>query len=220
MTDLPLYLQILTAIGIVAFAASGALVAARAGMDWLGVSTLAAAAAIGGGTARDLLIDRVPGWLTDFWPYVILIAITVVVVWAVIRIFPFSRFPRWLDKAFLLTDALGLATFTVVGTDIALDAGFSAGPAVLLGVISGIGGGIVRDLLASRRVEVFSGGEVYGLAAIIAAVTFVLAQGLPGEAAAIIAVLVGLAVRLIAVTLGLRAPTLTPRGFEHPPTTL
>lgn len=219
MTDLPLYLQILTAIGVVAFAASGALVAARAGMDWLGVTTLAAATAIGGGTVRDLLIDRVPGWLTDFWPYVILIGATVAVVWFAARLFPSTRFPRWVDQAFTTTDAIGLATFTVVGTDIARDAGYTAGPAVVLGVIGGIGGGIIRDLLASRRVEVFSGGEVYGLAAIFASVTFVLAQGLPGEAAAIIAVLVGLAVRMIAVTLGLRAPTLGPtEPPRHPPT--
>ena len=88
MLELPLPLLAMTVMGIVAFAASGAVAGARAGMDWLGVSTLAAVTAIGGGTLRDLLMVQTPGWLIDFWPTITLIAITVVVVWFAARVFP------------------------------------------------------------------------------------------------------------------------------------
>ena len=66
MLDLPTPLLVMSVIGLVAFAASGAIAGARAGMDWLGLTSLAAVTAIGGGTVRDLLMATVPGWLRDF----------------------------------------------------------------------------------------------------------------------------------------------------------
>jgi uncharacterized membrane protein YeiH len=215
MLDLPVALLVMSVIGIVAFAASGALVGARAGMDWLGVSTLAAVTAIGGGTLRDLLMARVPGWLTDFWITVGLIAVTVIVVWISVRAFPWQRHRRWMGRLFTLSDAVGLAAFTVTGTDLARRAGFGVGPAVVLGVLSGIGGGVLRDVLAGRRVQIFT-GEVYALAAAAGSIAF-LAVG--SFAFPWVASLVGLAlvllVRLGAVAMGWRVPTL-PGESESP----
>lgn len=74
MPDLDAALAVLTMIGLAAFAISGALSGARVGMDWLGLSTLAAVTAIGGGTLRDILMTRTPGWLIDFWPTLLIIA--------------------------------------------------------------------------------------------------------------------------------------------------
>jgi len=205
--ELPLPLLVMTVVGIVAFAASGAVAGARAGMDWLGVSTLAAVTAIGGGTLRDLLITETPGWLVDFWPTVILIAITVVVVWIAARVFPWQRHRAWMGHVFLFTDAIGLAAFTIVGTDIARDAGFSYGPAVVLGVISGIAGGIIRDIIAGIRISIFD-GEVYALAAVAGSVAFLLTQSFGDWVPFLVGVSVTLIIRLGAVTLGWQVPTL------------
>jgi uncharacterized membrane protein YeiH len=205
--ELPLPLLVMTVVGIVAFAASGAVAGARAGMDWLGVSTLAAVTAIGGGTLRDLLMVQTPGWLIDFWPTITLIAITVVVVWFAARVFPWQRHTTWMGRVFIFTDGIGLAAFTIVGTDIARDAGFPAGPAVVLGVISGIGGGIIRDVLAGKRISIFD-GEVYALAAVAGSVAFILTESFGEWVPFIVGVSITLVIRLGAVALGWQVPTL------------
>lgn len=177
-------------------------------MDWLGVSALAAVTAIGGGTLRDLLMVQTPFWLIDFWPTVGVIAATVVVVWIVALVAPWQTNPRWMGHVFTVTDAIGLAAFTVVGTDVATKAGFGFGPALVLGVLSGIGGGIVRDLIAGRRISVFFTGEVYALAAALGAIAFLLTQDLGSWTPFIVGIAVTLVVRLGAKALGWRVPTL------------
>ena len=208
MLEMPLALLVMSFIGVVAFAASGALVAARAGMDWLGLSSLAAVTAVGGGTMRDLLMARVPQWLTDFWITLGLIAGTVVVIWISVRALPRQQDSHWMSRLFTLSDAAGLAAFSVAGTDIAHRAGFGVGPAVVLGVLSGVGGGVLRDVLAGRRIQIFT-GEVYALAAIVGAVGFLAVDIVaPPWAATVVGVALVLVVRLGAVTLGWRVPTL------------
>ncbi len=95
MFELPLPLTIALVVGTIAFAASGAVAGVRAGMDWLGVSTLAAVTAIGGGTLRDLLMVTTPFWLIDFWPTVGIIAATVLVVWIIALAAPWQTNPGW-----------------------------------------------------------------------------------------------------------------------------
>ena len=211
MLELAPPLLAMTIVGVIAFAASGAVAGARAGMDWLGLTTLAAVTAIGGGTLRDLLMVQTPGWLLDFWPTVALIGVTVVAVWIAARVFPWQRYRHWMARLFTLSDAIGLAAFTVVGTDIALDGGFAAGPAVILGVISGVGGGIIRDVLAGRRIAIFT-GEVYALAALAGSVAFLASRGLGPLAPFLIGVSIALIIRLGAVTMGWRVPTLPTDG--------
>ena len=207
MPELETVLAVLTLVGLAAFAISGALSGARVGMDWLGLSTLAAVTAIGGGTLRDILMTRTPGWLIDFWPTLIIIAGAVIGVWAVVRLTPRTGPHSWMVYLFSTTDAIGLATFTVVGTDIALNAGFGAGPSIVLGVISGIGGGVIRDVIAGRRVAIFT-GEVYALAAATGAIIFVLTQPFTPWLPVVLAVGATLAIRLGAIALGWRVPTL------------
>lgn len=211
MLELAPPLLAMTIVGVIAFAASGAVAGARAGMDWLGLTTLAAVTAIGGGTLRDLLMVQTPGWLLDFWPTVALISVTVVAVWIAARVFPWQRYRHWMARLFTLSDAIGLAAFTVVGTDIALDGGFAAGPAVILGVISGVGGGIIRDVLAGRRIAIFT-GEVYALAALAGSVAFLASRGLGPLAPFLIGVSIALIIRLGAVAMGWRVPTLPTDG--------
>ncbi|MFM7144750.1 MAG: trimeric intracellular cation channel family protein [Actinomycetales bacterium] len=217
MPDLDAALAVLTIIGLAAFAISGALSGARVGMDWLGLSTLAAVTAIGGGTLRDILMTRTPGWLIDFWPTLLIIAGAVIAVWVVVRLTPRSGPHSWMVYLFSTTDAIGLATFTVVGTDIALKAGLGAGPAVVLGVISGIGGGIIRDIIAGRRVAIFT-GEVYALAATAGAIVFVLTQPLAPWIPVVLGLGATLSIRLGAIALGWRVPTLAlPQEPEREP---
>ena len=207
--DLPLPLLIMTAIGIVAFAASGAVTGARAGMDWFGLTALAAVTAIGGGTLRDVLMAQTPSWLVDFWPTVALIAVAVIGVWIAAKVFPWQRHRYWMSRFFTVTDAIGLAAFTAVGTDAALDAGFGFGPALVLGVLSGVAGGIIRDLLAGQRITIFT-GEVYALAAAGGSVGFLLTTSFGGWVPFIVGVGITLVIRLGAVALGWRVPTLSP----------
>lgn len=208
MFELPLPLTIALVVGTIAFAASGAVAGVRAGMDWLGVSSLAAVTAIGGGTLRDLLMVTTPFWLIDFWPTVGIIAATVLVVWVLALLAPWQTNPGWMRHVFTVTDAVGLAAFTVVGTDVARSAGFGVGPALILGVLSGIGGGIIRDLIAGRRISVFFTGEVYALAAALGSAAFLATSGLGAWTPFIVGIAVTLVVRLGAMALGWRVPTL------------
>src|ERR1700744_5388688 len=185
-------------VGTVAFAVSGAAVAVRAGMDWLGVAVLAVVTAVGGGTLRDLLLGRVPvGWIQDPWPvWVALGAAAVVGAEA-------SWHPRQAPDSLrlvLAADAAGLAVFTVAGTELALATGTSGPVAVLLGVITGTGGGVARDVLARQRPLVLA-GQIYALSAaagatILVALTEVHAAA---EAARWTAVAVTLVLRLLAI---------------------
>jgi len=206
--ELPLPLTIALVVGTIAFAASGAVTGVRAGMDWLGVSSLAAVTAIGGGTLRDLLMVTTPFWLIDFWPTVGIIAATVLVVWVLALLAPWQTNPGWMRHVFTVTDAVGLAAFTVVGTDVARSAGFGVGPALILGVLSGIGGGIIRDLIAGRRISVFFTGEVYALAAALGSAAFLATSGLGAWTPFMVGIAVTLVVRLGAMALGWRVPTL------------
>jgi uncharacterized membrane protein YeiH len=114
-------------IGTIAFAVSGAAVAVRAGMDWLGIAVLAVVAAVGGGTLRDLLMGRLPvGWIRDPWQVWVALGTAAVII-AEAYWHPRSR-PDSL-RFVLVADAAGLAAFTVTGTQLALAAGVS-GPNV------------------------------------------------------------------------------------------
>jgi len=193
--------------GTVAFAVSGAAVAVRAGMDWLGVAVLAVVTAVGGGTLRDLLLGRVPvGWIQDPWPVWVALGTAAVVV---AEAYWHPRQAPDSLRLVLAADAAGLAVFTVAGTELALAAGTSGPVAVLLGVITGTGGGVARDVLARQRPLVLA-GQIYALsaaagAAILVALTEVHAAA---EAARWTAVAVTLVLRLLAIRYSWSLPSI------------
>lgn len=160
-------------MGLVAFALSGAAVAVRAGMDWLGIVVLATITSIGGGTIRDLLIGGGVGWVAEPWPIWVALGTSVVVI-GVSHWSP-QHEPDSL-RVVLVADAAGLAVFTVLGTTLALSAGVERDVAVLLGVVTGVGGGVLRDVLAGQRPLVLV-GQVYALTAIAGSVLFVALDG-------------------------------------------
>lgn len=158
---------VVAVIGTIAFATSGVLAAAEAGLDWLGATVLAVVVSIGGGTIRDILIGNSPvTWVQDEWP--VMVALGTVVVGLVMLRLPWHIDPR--NQAwYLASDAIGLGAFVVLGTTIALDSGTSAFIAVFMGVITGVGGGVIRDIFTGRTPIVFV-GQVYAVAGLVGAI--------------------------------------------------
>lgn len=198
---------VVSVIGTVAFALSGVMAATEAGMDWLGGVVLAAVAAIGGGTVRDLLIDNRVFWIVDEWPLIVSL-VTAAVAIVVLRARP-SVDPRRASW-YVASDAVGLGAFAVVGTSIALESGTSYFIAAFMGVITGVGGGVLRDVFARRMPIVFV-GEIYAVAALIGTLShLVLVEVKAGEIAELwVPLAVVVVVRAAAVRWSLRLPRLT-----------
>jgi uncharacterized membrane protein YeiH len=130
-------------VGAAVFAVTGVLAAARQNMDVLSFVIIGVVTAVGGGTLRDLMLDQPLFWLVDSsYLYVAALA-------AVATFFFEQRFRATL-RAFLYLDAIATALFTVLAIDKTLQLGFESGIAVVMGVITGIGGGIIRDVLTGQ----------------------------------------------------------------------
>lgn len=155
--------------GVAVFAASGASAAVVKRLDLFGVVFVGFVAALGGGIFRDLVIDVVPPLAFADWRYAVVAATTSVVV--------FYLHPQLarLRRTVLVLDAAGLGLFTVTGTVKALDAGVSALGACLIGLLTGIGGGLGRDLLTGE-IPVVLRREIYAVAALAGAVAVVAAD--------------------------------------------
>ncbi|KRF16089.1 trimeric intracellular cation channel family protein [Nocardioides sp. Soil796] len=169
MSSMPL-LVTFDLIGIFVFAISGALVAVRKQLDLFGVLVLAGTTGLGGGFLRDVLIDATPPAALADWRYLIVPVaaglITFVQHPALGRMEPYVN----------VFDAFGLSLFCVTGTIKAMEHGLGPAPAALMGMVTGIGGGMARDVLAGRVPVVFR-GELYATPALAgAAVAAVLHQ--------------------------------------------
>jgi uncharacterized membrane protein YeiH len=200
----PLY--VLDLLGVAVFAASGALAAGRKRMDLLGVLVVGAVTAVGGGTLRDLLLDRHPVfWMAD--P-----AYLSVIIGAVIVTLVYERFRRPSASALAIADAFGLALFTIGGAQIAERAGVSSIIVVLMAAMTGVAGGALRDVLMAE-IPLILKRDIYATASIAGATAYLLFQsiGLSHDLAALIGVLVVVMLRLAAIFWGLRLPTVTPR---------
>ena len=187
-------------------ALTGVLDAGRKQMDLVGVVMVGTATALGGGTVRDILLQRPVFWLSDQIYLIVAVATTLIIFFAV-------RGLRLPQQLFLIPDAIGLALFTVVGTQISLQAGAPWLAASLLGVITGVVGGVVRDVLCNEVPLIFVRGELYATAAWIGAVALIGLQSL--GVSAIIAAWAGmatvLAVRLAAMAFKITLPTYSSR---------
>jgi uncharacterized membrane protein YeiH len=200
-----MYLYLMDLVGVFAFAVSGALTAGRKGMDLFGVPVVAAVTAIGGGTVRDVLLDRPVYWLSDV-TYLYVIAAAAVCTLVYVR---FRRPPR---GALLVADAFGLAVFTVLGVRAGLGAGVSPLIAVIMGAITGVVGGAVRDVLCGETPLILR-REIYATAAVAGATTYVVLNAWVGQGAITVtaSIAVTLLLRLAAVRLDLSLPTEGPK---------
>lgn len=198
-----IYLAGIAAVAV--SAATGVLEAGRKPIDLFGMVLVALTAALGGGTLRDLLLDRPAFWIVD--P-----AYLVTALGAGVATFAVVRLVRLPPNLFLVPDAIGLALFTVVGTDVSLAHGVPWLAATFLGVVTGVFGGVLRDMLANEVPLVFS-GELYGTAAWAGALLYVgLASfGVAIAPAAGLAFALIVAGRLAAIRWRIRLPTFRAR---------
>lgn len=193
---------LLELLGVAVFAVSGVLAAGRKGLDVLGVAVIAVVTAIGGGTLRDLLLDRHPiFWLANTTHLWVILGATAVTL-------AYVRFWIATSRALLVADALGLAFFTIAGVQIAEQAGYSDLIAVLMGTITGVAGGVFRDVLTAEIPLVMRPGRLYATAAIIGAVSYLLLAGLdvPPDVAALVGMGVIAGLRLAAILWRLELP--------------
>ena len=160
-------LHILDLFGVAVFAISGALAAGKRRMDLFGVVVLASVTALGGGTLRDMILDVGPVfWVTD--PiYLIVVVAAAVATFFTVRLF--SLPPMLLAVA----DAVGLAVFTVLGTEKALSVDMPGSIAVVMGVVTGVVGGMIRDVL-SGEIPLILRREIYATASLCGALVLTL----------------------------------------------
>lgn len=199
------FLLILDLGGTFVFAISGAMVGVRQRLDIFGVLVLSFAASSAGGLARDLLIGAVPPAAISDWRYfaVAMTAGLVTFLWSS----PVSR----LHTPILMFDAIGLAFFAVSGAEKALAYHLSPLMAALLGMLTGIGGGMARDILVARTPSVLK-GDLYAVAALAAAAVVVIGNlvGWPVLPTAAGAGLLCLGIRLLAILRGWGLPVADP----------
>ena len=187
-------LHVIFVVAIAAEAMTAALAAGRRRMDWFGVCVLAVVTALGGGTMRDTLLGHYPlSWVAD--PSLLLIASGAALVTIAL-----ARFMETLRWPFLILDALGLVVFTIIGCNVAIGMGQSPVIVIVAGMITGIAGGILRDVLCNDLPLVLS-GELYATVSIVTGALYYLGvvAGFPLEAVTILAMVVGFTLRVLAI---------------------
>ncbi|RMQ46266.1 hypothetical protein ALQ04_00781 [Pseudomonas cichorii] len=187
-------LLMLYLIAITAEAMTGALSAGRRGMDWFGVVLIACITALGGGSVRDVLIGHYPLTWVKHPEYLVLTSVA-----ALVTIF-IAPLMRHLRSLFLVLDALGLVAFTLIGCMTALEAGHGMLIASVCGVITGVFGGILRDIFCNDIPLIFR-RELYASVSFLAAWCFLLCQylQLPAEQGVLITLFGGFLLRLLAI---------------------
>jgi len=162
------FIYIADLLGVAVFATAGALAAQGKRLDILGVVVLAIVTSIGGGTIRDITLDIHPVvWIADT-TYLWVAIISAVVAFVVCR---YMQYPR---RLLLILDAMGLALFTVLGAEKALALEFSPIIAVMMGVITGCAGGMIRDILTGQIPLILQrDGELYATCSIVGAIFYI-----------------------------------------------
>ncbi|NVB81822.1 MAG: trimeric intracellular cation channel family protein [Kofleriaceae bacterium] len=188
-------------VGTFVFAVSGAMAAVTRRLDFFGIMVLAFAAGNAGGITRDLLIDAVPPAAISDWRYM------AVSLMAGILTFFWHRVIERLRSPVQIFDGAGLALFAVAGTEKALVFGLNPAIAAVLGMVTGIGGGIMRDVLLNDVPTVLR-SEIYAIAALAGAAVVVIGRmlGLPWALVMVCGALLCFAIRIVAIRRSWRLP--------------
>ncbi|SOY57302.1 conserved hypothetical protein, UPF0126; putative TRANSMEMBRANE PROTEIN [Cupriavidus taiwanensis] len=205
MGRLPLILHIMEVIGVLAFAVSGVVDARKQRLDVVGTFVVAFATAFGGGTVRDVLLDRRPFYWVDHEGYVLLIFVMSFGASFVLRVV--SRVAS--DRAMIVADAIGLGLFSVTGASLALVAQMTPTVAVMMGIISAVFGGVVRDVLCNEVPMILRDRSPYATCSFIGCWIYI---GLTWvevrqEAALLTGALAIIAMRLASVRYGWKLPS-------------
>ncbi len=190
------WFQVCDAFGVLVFAISGALAAGRRSMDVFGVLVIGFVTALGGGTLRDLLLGIQPiGWILN--PYYLLLV--TIAVFGALQWGKISH--RFDERILIVSDAFGLAVFTVIGVQVAQQQPFVSPPvAIMMGVITGVAGGVIRDILCNEVPLIFR-QEIYATASALGGVIYYLLDSLslPELGTTLISMFSILIIRLIAI---------------------
>src|SRR3954462_4623019 len=199
----------LNLVGTFVFGLSGGLAAVRAKLDLFGVVVLAAVVGLAGGITRDVLIGTPPAPFRD-WRYLAAAAAAGVVCFFAGRVLERA------ERSVMIFDALGLGLFAVTGATTALQFGLGPVPAILLGTITGVGGGMLRDVLLREVPTVLREG-LYAIPALLGAAVLVLAQeaGSTNPVFPVLGVLVCVVVRLFGLRYGVSVPTPPVEGRDR-----
>ena len=188
--------------GVAIFAITGALVAERQQLNILGILVSAILTAVGGGTVRDMVLGETPVfWIQD--PVYLMVAAI-----AGVSVFVVAPYCRFQTRVFYMADALSLAIFTIIGIQKAISIDVPLFNAVLLGTLTGVGGGAMRDMLLGRKLPLLLQQELYATAAFLGGWVYVLLylSAFPSLFAVLSSILVVLFIRLAAMHWGLKLP--------------
>ncbi len=200
------FLEVLELLGVAVFGVSGALAAGRKHLDLLGVVVIALVTAMGGGTLRDLMLGERPFWIADPRYVEVVIVAAALTVW-------YARFRAVPARALLIADAFGLALFSIAGAQIAERAGVDGVVVIALGTMTGVAGGMLRDVLVNDVPMILRKGQIYATAAILGIALYLLLQraGVARDEAALGGMAAVAALRLAAIVWNLSLPV-----FRYP----
>ncbi|GBU08976.1 inner membrane protein [Gammaproteobacteria bacterium] len=205
------FLYFFDLLGTIVFAISGVILAGKMRMDPFGVFVLATTTAIGGGTVRDAILGATPVfWVIDPTYLYVIIATCIIFMMFVKLISPLNEAVK-INKFILpVLDAIGLAVFVGIGVNKALIYGSGALVAIVMGIITGVGGGILRDVLA-REIPMILQKEVYATACLAGASIHIVFYnlGFGTNASMLMGMFVTLLIRLTAIAYNLKLPTFT-----------
>lgn len=201
------FVQVLDFIGTLAFAISGIRLASAKRFDLFGAYVVGVTTAIGGGTLRDLMLGQSPFWMTNPF-YLVCSAI------ALLWVMAFRRMLVRQNNTWFLFDTIGLALFTVTGIEKTITAGFPFWTAIIMGTITGAGGGVFRDVFINEVPLIFR-KEIYALACVIGGIAYFICYkfGLESIVSGLIYGFVVMLMRFLAVKYKLHLPIL--KGEEQ-----
>jgi len=162
------FINLIDYIGTFAFAISGIRLASAKRFDWFGAYVVGLVTAIGGGTTRDLLLNVSPFWMVQP-SYLIVTGV------ALLSVILFGKYLIKLNNTFFIFDAIGLGLFVVVGIEKSIVAGFPFWVAIIMGMITGSVGGIIRDILINEVPLIFR-KDIYAMACVLGGLVFYLCE--------------------------------------------
>ena len=194
--------QIFDFIGTLAFAISGIRLASAKHFDLFGAYVVGVTTAIGGGTMRDVLLGQSPFWMSNSF---YLICSAIALVWVII----FRKLLVRQNNTWFLFDTIGLALFTVTGVEKTITAGFPFWTAIIMGTLTGAGGGVLRDVFINEEPLIFR-KEIYALACVLGGIAYFICARcvLSTVPSGIICGIVVFLMRILAVKYRLHLPTL------------
>jgi uncharacterized membrane protein YeiH len=198
-------IKTIEAIGIIAFALTGIFEARKKGMDIVGVYSLAMITAFGGGTLRDLVLDRHPlFWTAHYWYPILLLVLSVLSSFVMRDILSRSGIVTFV----LILDALGLGSFSASGVSLTYQSGYHPFVSALMGVVTGVFGGVLRDIAGNEIPTVFQRSEIYATCAFAGALAYLFMIRTTGNdmGAVFTCITLTFALRMMAIRYKIRLP--------------